>query len=79
MGYEKIDKLSSVSIIYHFYKKNIHKNIWNESAACKIIFAYITCYRYIHEAGGLCISDEVQVGLGRTGDHFWGFEEFSEL
>ena len=24
--------------------------------------------------GGLCISDEVQTGFGRTGDHFWGFE-----
>ena len=23
---------------------------------------------------GLCISDEVQTGFGRTGDHFWGFE-----
>lgn len=25
-------------------------------------------------AGGICISDEVQVGVGRVGDHFWGFE-----
>ena len=24
--------------------------------------------------GGLCISDEVQTGFGRTGEHFWGFE-----
>ncbi|XP_063700685.1 alanine--glyoxylate aminotransferase 2, mitochondrial [Culicoides brevitarsis] len=36
---------------------------------------------YIKEAakmvranGGLFISDEVQTGFGRTGDHFWGFE-----
>ena len=25
-------------------------------------------------AGGICISDEVQVGLGRVGTHYWGFE-----
>jgi 4-aminobutyrate aminotransferase-like enzyme/Ser/Thr protein kinase RdoA (MazF antagonist) len=31
-------------------------------------------YRQIHAAGGLCIADEVQVGFGRVGDHFWGFE-----
>jgi alanine-glyoxylate transaminase / (R)-3-amino-2-methylpropionate-pyruvate transaminase len=31
-------------------------------------------YKFVREAGGLCISDEVQTGFGRTGDHFWGFE-----
>lgn len=28
----------------------------------------------VREVGGLCISDEVQVGFGRLGSHFWGFE-----
>ncbi len=28
----------------------------------------------VRAAGGLCVSDEVQVGLGRLGDTFWGFE-----
>jgi 4-aminobutyrate aminotransferase-like enzyme len=28
----------------------------------------------IQAAGGLYIADEVQVGLGRPGSHFWGFE-----
>jgi len=28
----------------------------------------------VREAGGVCISDEVQTGFGRTGDNFWGFE-----
>ena len=33
------------------------------------------CYiRYIRDAGGLCIADEVQVGFGRVGKCFWGFE-----
>ena len=31
-------------------------------------------YNYIREAGGLCISDEVQVGCGRLGKTFWGFQ-----
>ena len=28
----------------------------------------------VRAAGGVCIADEVQVGLGRVGTHFWGFE-----
>lgn len=31
-------------------------------------------YRFVREAGGLCIADEIQVGFGRVGKHFWGFE-----
>jgi 4-aminobutyrate aminotransferase-like enzyme/Ser/Thr protein kinase RdoA (MazF antagonist) len=31
-------------------------------------------YRCVHAAAGVCIADEVQVGFGRVGSHFWGFE-----
>jgi len=31
-------------------------------------------YRHVREVGGVCIADEVQVGFGRVGTHFWGFE-----
>ncbi|MDB4292475.1 aminotransferase class III-fold pyridoxal phosphate-dependent enzyme [Maribacter sp.] len=31
-------------------------------------------YPKIRAQGGVCISDEVQVGFGRLGDYFWGFE-----
>src|SRR5208282_5753335 len=31
-------------------------------------------YKNVREAGGVCIADEVQVGFGRLGSHFWGFE-----
>lgn len=32
-------------------------------------------YARVRAAGGLCVADEVQVGFGRVGDHFWAFEE----
>ncbi|OIQ30071.1 MAG: peptidase M23 [Bacteroidetes bacterium MedPE-SWsnd-G2] len=32
------------------------------------------CYNKVRAAGGVCISDEVQTGLGRMGKTFWGFE-----
>jgi 4-aminobutyrate aminotransferase-like enzyme len=31
-------------------------------------------YKHVRNAGGVCIADEVQVGFGRLGTHFWGFE-----
>ena len=33
-------------------------------------------YGHVRAAGGLCIADEVQTGFGRTGNHYWGFENF---
>jgi 4-aminobutyrate aminotransferase-like enzyme len=32
-------------------------------------------YEIVRAAGGMCIADEVQVGYGRPGSHFWGFEQ----
>lgn len=31
-------------------------------------------FSYVRAGGGLCIADEVQVGFGRVGSHWWGFE-----
>lgn len=31
-------------------------------------------YKHVHEAGGICIADEVQTGFGRMGKTFWAFE-----
>ena len=31
-------------------------------------------YKFVHEAGGICIADEVQTGFGRMGKTFWAFE-----
>ena len=32
-------------------------------------------YRYVRAAGGVCVADEVQTGLGRMGTSFWAFED----
>jgi len=33
-------------------------------------------YAIVREYGGLCVSDEVQTGFGRTGEHYWGFQNY---
>jgi 4-aminobutyrate aminotransferase-like enzyme/Ser/Thr protein kinase RdoA (MazF antagonist) len=33
-----------------------------------------TAFKHVRDAGGLCITDEVQTGFGRVGSHFWAFE-----
>lgn len=47
------------------------------SVAGQIVFppGYLAeAYRAVRAHGGVCIADEVQVGFGRLGTHFWGFE-----
>jgi 4-aminobutyrate aminotransferase-like enzyme/Ser/Thr protein kinase RdoA (MazF antagonist) len=47
------------------------------SVAGQIVFppGYLgEVYRLVRAAGGVCIADEVQVGFGRLGSQFWGFE-----
>jgi len=31
-------------------------------------------YHHVRKAGGLCVADEVQIGFGRVGSCFWGFQ-----
>lgn len=35
---------------------------------------FAEAFRAVRAAGGVCIVDEVQVGFGRVGSRFWGFE-----
>ncbi len=47
------------------------------SVAGQIVFPpgyLVEAYRHVRTAGAVCIADEVQVGFGRLGTHFWGFE-----
>lgn len=36
-------------------------------------------YEEVRKNGGICISDEVQVGCGRMGKTFWGFQEHNVI
>ena len=47
------------------------------SVAGQIVFPpghLAEAYKHVRAGGGVCIADEVQVGFGRLGTHFWGFE-----
>jgi alanine-glyoxylate transaminase/(R)-3-amino-2-methylpropionate-pyruvate transaminase len=33
-------------------------------------------YEVVRAHGGICIADEVQTGFGRTGEHYWGFQNW---
>jgi len=47
------------------------------SGAGQIVFPpnYLAeVYKHVRAAGAVCIADEVQIGFGRVGTHFWGFE-----
>jgi 4-aminobutyrate aminotransferase-like enzyme/Ser/Thr protein kinase RdoA (MazF antagonist) len=35
-----------------------------------------TAFAHVRAAGGVCILDEVQVGFGRVGSHFWAFQVY---
>jgi 4-aminobutyrate aminotransferase-like enzyme/Ser/Thr protein kinase RdoA (MazF antagonist) len=48
------------------------------SVGGQLIFprGYLTdMYEHVRRAGGVCIADEVQTGLGRMGTSFWAFED----
>lgn len=36
-------------------------------------------FAYVRKSGGVCIADEVQIGFGRVGETFWGFETQSVI
>eukprot|EP00252_Welwitschia_mirabilis_P002772 TRINITY_DN12752_c0_g1_i2.p1 TRINITY_DN12752_c0_g1~~TRINITY_DN12752_c0_g1_i2.p1 ORF type:complete len:391 (+),score=61.33 TRINITY_DN12752_c0_g1_i2:126-1298(+) len=53
----------------------ISETIQGVGGAVELAPGYLPAvYKYIRDAGGVCIADEVQTGFGRTGSHYWGFE-----
>lgn len=38
-----------------------------------------TVYQRVRDLGGVVIADEVQTGLGRTGENFWGFQYYGVI
>ena len=53
---------------------NTFYNAFCINALSDIFIWQVIFYRYVREGGGLCIVDEVQTGLGRTGENFWAFQ-----
>jgi 4-aminobutyrate aminotransferase-like enzyme len=53
----------------------IHESIVSCGGQIDLPVDYLRfAYEYVRAAGGVCIADEVQVGFGRVGTKFWGFE-----
>jgi len=53
----------------------IHESILSCGGQLVPPHAYFSkIYEVVRNAGGLCIADEVQTGLGRVGEQFWAFQ-----
>lgn len=54
----------------------IAESVYGNSGGIPLPKGYLKeVYRLVHKRGGVTIADEVQVGYGRLGHYFWGFEE----
>ena len=54
----------------------ITDNIFSSNGVLTAPPGYLSgAYRSIRAAGGLAVADEVQSGLCRLGDHYWGFQD----
>ncbi len=54
----------------------IAEPVYGNAGGVSLPDGYLTdVFAAVRAAGGLCIADEVQVGYGRLGEHFWGFEQ----
>lgn len=49
------------------------RKIRDSESLTELVTLRIFC-RYVRAAGGVCIADEVQVGFGRVGTHWWAFQ-----
>ncbi len=74
-----LKEVKKILAILNKHKKNSHTFIAESVMGCggQLIppAGFISgCYKLIQEDGGICIADEVQIGFGRLGKKFWGFE-----
>jgi 4-aminobutyrate aminotransferase-like enzyme/Ser/Thr protein kinase RdoA (MazF antagonist) len=70
------------------YITEVEQILTSSPVACFIAESILSCggqlmlpdgflsriYDKVRSSGGVCIADEVQVGFGRVGNHYWGFE-----
>ena len=65
-----------IQIFFDFNNKNV--SIFNVFCSLISIAKNVNISnvfrRLVRDAGGVCIADEVQVGFGRVGTHWWAFE-----
>ncbi|WP_086993544.1 aminotransferase [Rhizobium sullae] len=54
----------------------IAESVYGNAGGISLPDGYLAeVYAQVRARGGVCIADEVQVGYGRIGHHFWGFEQ----
>ncbi|OWV96450.1 aminotransferase [Rhizobium sp. R693] len=54
----------------------IAESVYGNAGGISLPEGYLAAvYGQVRARGGVCIADEVQVGYGRLGHHFWGFEQ----
>ncbi|KQV84436.1 aminotransferase [Rhizobium sp. Root1220] len=54
----------------------IAESVYGNAGGISLPDGYLAAvYAQVRARGGVCIADEVQVGYGRLGHHFWGFEQ----
>lgn len=54
----------------------IAESVYGNSGGIPLPKGYLKeVYRLVRDRGGVAIADEVQVGYGRLGHYFWGFDE----
>lgn len=71
-----LNKLAELDIAGEGIAGFICEPIYGNAGGIPLPSGYLQeVYKAIRLRGGLCIADEVQVGYGRTGHYFWGFEE----
>jgi len=71
-----LDKLTALDASGEGLAGFICEPIYGNAGGIPLPTGYLKgVYHEIRSRGGLCIADEVQVGYGRTGHHFWGFEQ----
>lgn len=65
----------------HLFPQSLQSNTFCMflNGKCYVLFPFkrqsnLLCYRHVHKAGGVFIADEIQVGFGRVGKHFWAFQ-----
>lgn len=77
-----VDKLFRPKAISKMFTSNLHIEqhsvvIIDQNGEFHFFFVcnfYILICRIVRSAGGVVIADEVQVGFGRVGTHYWAFE-----